>query len=288
MGATCLAPTRWGSWVHSYHWPAGLVNDSPLDMAVTVSVDERVPVPGCGGTRRGGPFSSLGGFFVLSPDDPRHGTANGYNNLGCRCRPCTDAWNANHRAYMDRHPEQREKAAARGRKATAGNGGRSMDRWQPKGYPRTVALGRLHDRPPVTKGLRTELAIRRAVDDGMLGAYVIAEHVGLHPAGVSRYLRRMGLSESVKLPPGRSFSAAYVFPRCPKSVRTANSVLALLREGLADVPTIADRLGVTPPTVYAAMRLLAANGDIITRETPRGHAKFVSLRQPVASGTLRP
>lgn len=23
--------------------------------------------------------------------DPRHGTANGYSNLQCRCRPCTDA-----------------------------------------------------------------------------------------------------------------------------------------------------------------------------------------------------
>lgn len=27
-------------------------------------------------------------------DDSRHGTANGYNNLKCRCRPCTDAWAA--------------------------------------------------------------------------------------------------------------------------------------------------------------------------------------------------
>lgn len=25
---------------------------------------------------------------VLTADDPRHGTANGYSNLGCRCVPC--------------------------------------------------------------------------------------------------------------------------------------------------------------------------------------------------------
>lgn len=25
----------------------------------------------------------------LADDDPRHGTYNGYNNLGCRCPPCT-------------------------------------------------------------------------------------------------------------------------------------------------------------------------------------------------------
>jgi len=25
----------------------------------------------------------------LDPADPRHGTVNGYTNLGCRCRPCT-------------------------------------------------------------------------------------------------------------------------------------------------------------------------------------------------------
>jgi hypothetical protein len=28
----------------------------------------------------------------MKPDDPRHGTANGYDNLGCRCPPCTSAW----------------------------------------------------------------------------------------------------------------------------------------------------------------------------------------------------
>lgn len=26
--------------------------------------------------------------------DPRHGTANGYSNLGCRCAPCTHAHSA--------------------------------------------------------------------------------------------------------------------------------------------------------------------------------------------------
>lgn len=28
---------------------------------------------------------------MIGPDDPRHGTVNGYGNLGCRCRPCTVA-----------------------------------------------------------------------------------------------------------------------------------------------------------------------------------------------------
>jgi ribosomal protein S14 len=32
----------------------------------------------------------------LAPDDPRHGSANGYNNWACRCRPCTVA----HTAYL--------------------------------------------------------------------------------------------------------------------------------------------------------------------------------------------
>jgi hypothetical protein len=27
----------------------------------------------------------------MSPEDPRHGTDNGYRNLGCRCQPCRDA-----------------------------------------------------------------------------------------------------------------------------------------------------------------------------------------------------
>lgn len=28
---------------------------------------------------------------LLAPDDPRHGTANGYNNWNCRCPACTTA-----------------------------------------------------------------------------------------------------------------------------------------------------------------------------------------------------
>lgn len=30
----------------------------------------------------------------MAPDDPRHGTVNGYVNLKCRCQPCRDAWAA--------------------------------------------------------------------------------------------------------------------------------------------------------------------------------------------------
>lgn len=34
------------------------------------------------------------GVVSLTPDDPRHGTSNGYTNLKCRCQPCRDAWAA--------------------------------------------------------------------------------------------------------------------------------------------------------------------------------------------------
>lgn len=30
--------------------------------------------------------------FQADLADPRHGSANGYRNLGCRCPGCTDAW----------------------------------------------------------------------------------------------------------------------------------------------------------------------------------------------------
>ena len=32
--------------------------------------------------------------MALAPNDPRHGSTNGYKNLGCRCAPCTTAWAA--------------------------------------------------------------------------------------------------------------------------------------------------------------------------------------------------
>ena len=30
-------------------------------------------------------------ILLTDPDDPRHGTINGYGNHGCRCPPCTAA-----------------------------------------------------------------------------------------------------------------------------------------------------------------------------------------------------
>lgn len=39
--------------------------------------------------------------MVLTANDPRHGTPNGYNNQGCRCQPCRDAWNAYARPYQE-------------------------------------------------------------------------------------------------------------------------------------------------------------------------------------------
>lgn len=44
----------------------------------------------------------------LAPDDPRHGTSNGYGNLGCRCEECRAAHAANHAAYI-----KRQRAAGR-------------------------------------------------------------------------------------------------------------------------------------------------------------------------------
>ena len=54
--------------------------------------------------------------FRDDPNDPRHGTANGYANLNCRCQPCRDAWAAAHDAYLNRHPEQRIAATLRERR----------------------------------------------------------------------------------------------------------------------------------------------------------------------------
>lgn len=41
--------------------------------------------------------------------DPRHGTVNGYVNLGCRCAVCGYAWKGYHAKYVARHPEVNER-----------------------------------------------------------------------------------------------------------------------------------------------------------------------------------
>lgn len=38
----------------------------------------------------------------LPEGDPRHGSANGYGNHGCRCDACREANRLNHAAYMAR------------------------------------------------------------------------------------------------------------------------------------------------------------------------------------------
>jgi hypothetical protein len=39
---------------------------------------------------------------LIDPDDPRHGTANGYGNHRCRCEACRAANRASHREYIAR------------------------------------------------------------------------------------------------------------------------------------------------------------------------------------------
>ncbi len=48
--------------------------------------------------------------------DERHGSYNGYANLGCRCPRCTEANRVNQVDYLVRHPEQREKNRLRTRR----------------------------------------------------------------------------------------------------------------------------------------------------------------------------
>lgn len=46
-----------------------------------------------------------------NPDDPRHGTANGYGNLGCRCLRCCAANTANHYAWEHADPARLRRKA---------------------------------------------------------------------------------------------------------------------------------------------------------------------------------
>jgi len=49
--------------------------------------------------------------YVAQPADAYwHGTANGYNNYRCRCRPCTDAWAEYHRTGAGNEAQRRYRA----------------------------------------------------------------------------------------------------------------------------------------------------------------------------------
>jgi len=50
--------------------------------------------------------AQLKAAFLADPGDARHGSANGYRNLACRCERCTEAWTTYQR-------ERREAANSR-------------------------------------------------------------------------------------------------------------------------------------------------------------------------------
>lgn len=56
---------------------------------------------------------------LQGPDDPRHGTVNAYNNLGCRCDPCRGALASRMFVYRADHQDYYERglAAERNRRA---------------------------------------------------------------------------------------------------------------------------------------------------------------------------
>lgn len=51
--------------------------------------------------------------FWDDPSDVRHGTPNGYSNLGCRCERCRKAATQAHYRYMHADPERLKKHADR-------------------------------------------------------------------------------------------------------------------------------------------------------------------------------
>lgn len=48
--------------------------------------------------------------FWSNPDDPRHGTVNGYSNLNCSCALCREAWRVAHLRYMRKGDNLRKHA----------------------------------------------------------------------------------------------------------------------------------------------------------------------------------
>jgi hypothetical protein len=85
----------------------------------------------------------------LAPDDPRHGTTNGYGNYGCRCEACCRANTEAMRDYRRRHPEQQEKARLR-EAARRGEPGAPRRRFRRKPSSETEAQPMHEERDPAS------------------------------------------------------------------------------------------------------------------------------------------
>lgn len=113
--------------------------------------------------------------FRANPDDPRHGSVNGYSNLGCKCDPCKAAWKAAHWRYMQANPEQYEKGRVRGNIQRWGGPGNLAE----QGYMRTRTVARIFDVHAAT--------IQTWADEGLLPVrrYTPGGHRAFHPQDVA-------------------------------------------------------------------------------------------------------
>lgn len=84
----------------------------------------------------------------LAPDDPRHGTRNGYDNHYCRCDRCRNANRISHASYMAANRAQREAHATRTRERY----------WNNRTIRREEALDWLRDLPGYRELIRQRLS----------------------------------------------------------------------------------------------------------------------------------
>lgn len=91
----------------------------------------------------------------MNVDDPRHGTINGYINLGCRCSMCRDANRIRHAHYINR--------------LRAGDARRTRSESAPPAL-RAVGTGRTGGHP-MAYGLRNRFTVHSTLAAQYISAY---------------------------------------------------------------------------------------------------------------------
>lgn len=146
--------------------------------------------------------------IVPDDGDPRHGTTNGYRNLGCRCDACRAANAARQLAYMRAHPEQRAKQRDYEKRRRRAAGMRPLARVDAARVRTLRAAGMRNSEIAAEMGIshesvlrvvgrqQTSAGVRRIEPLAAAGktASQIARALGVHVSTVTRAAERAGIT----------------------------------------------------------------------------------------------
>lgn len=176
---------------------------------------------------------------MTDPSDPRHGTTNGYGNLGCRCDPCKSAWSAEQKKQRRRRSEVPFEAKPHGTVTGYAN-------WQCRCDACLIAMGYDPDRRKLWAERRA--AIAELASEGKT-VREVAERVGITRQEVRRIAGDLNVTLTKPAPkpptPELEMLAQFRTVDSPEARDERNQLIRTVRGQGFPLRVIGERLGMS-------------------------------------------